>query len=209
MKVINHAQKDKISKFTSHIIKDCITEFSTFYDPIDCPEDIVVFDPENRFFVVLTDQMAKFARTLNFTGRPPDDYIIPRMGMSVPVVRAVYVHPKSRGKGVQQNVFSILIAMSEAHQEPFYAHAKPFEVPNPQLNTDARSAFSGYYSLGIVEDRAPKGEREKQRKRLQSYGLVSCTPTNGSLKAPEYDLAYIPRSAPKDVHDLILGVPAT
>jgi hypothetical protein len=127
----------------------------------------------------------------------------------VPIVRAVYVHPKSRGKGVQQNVFSILIAMAEAHQEPFYAHAKPFEVPNPQLNTDARAAFSGYYSMGIVEDRAAEGERDKQRQRLQGYGLVPCNPANGSVKAPEYDLAYIPRSAPKDVHDLILGVPAT
>ena len=43
--------------------------------------------------------------------------------------------------------------------------------------------------------------------RLKQYGLVPCTPTNGSEDAPDYDLAYLPRSAPMDIHDLILGKP--
>lgn len=207
MKAQNQAQENKLEKFKSNIIKEMICEFDTFYDPVDCPEDIVVFDSKSRFFLVLSDNLAMFARKFNFTGRPPDDYVLPKRDISIPLVRAVYVHPSFRGNGVQENIFSIIIGFAEKHREPFFAHAKPFDVPNPQLNEDARAAFSGYYSMGIIENRAKPGERDKQRERLKQYGLVPCSPTNGSKDASDYDLAYVPRSASSDVHDLILGKP--
>lgn len=203
MRTINKCKNIKDTTFKSKIINELINTFDSRYEPVNDIEAVSFFDDISQFFLVFADQAAEFHRPSSAPRRYDDDYIIPMRQSSIPILRAIWVHPRSRKKSIQRNIFSIVCSISEKHGEPFYCHACPFEVPNPNLTLDSRDAWNDYFYRGIRTDGFPDDARQKQANRIRSYGLKSCRPQELDDLGNGFDLVYIPSTASKELADLL------
>lgn len=144
-----------------------------------------IYFPFRSYFFSITENCPVYGRQ---DGKVVD--------LQVPQLKAIYVRPEYRRRGIQGAVLEELTKLTDEVSEPLMAFVGPFQIPSGTDIIDSMDYFVLYRDQSIADDSAL---RIKQRNRLKSEGFVNhvwphfrtTTPADHFLFVPsEYDVEF-------------------
>lgn len=184
-----------LDKISSSIVYNLIGRYDSLLGPENNQKEIIFIDPGKRFFFSVLDRICWFSLS-----SVPGDYA-GATDVLVPVIRAVYVSPVFRGRGLQEYILKDIISISEETGNSFAIYADPFEIKNDGRYNLCRvnEAIAALVEFGYEPTEDYITDLIKQRNRFLGLGLKNCVYADAAVTQPYQHFLYVPSSGPEAV----------